>query len=238
MTYQAASAGGVSNYGHVFIDNITAPNHNPVAGTDDVTIAYNTYAYFDPRTNDSDPDGDPLTLVSVGPAQHGATWTNSNNYVSYVPNSGWSGVDYFSYTISDGRGGTATGLIWVTTNPAPPTNRAPTANPGTTDPVWQSTTVYVDPTTNDTDPDGDALTVQSIDNFYCAYGQINGASTCPSNIGSVSRSGNTLVYSAPFLSSSGSPGSNYAAIVVWYTINDGHGHTAQSYQVFNVYGPQ
>ncbi|WP_168078115.1 Ig-like domain-containing protein, partial [Caulobacter sp. SSI4214] len=239
FVYQATSAGGTSDSGQIYITiNPPAPvNHNPVATVFNVNIAANSYAYFNGLANASDPDGDPLTLLSVTPPLHGSAWTNSNNYISYVPAADWSGTDGFYYTVSDGRGGTAQAAVNVYVS-APPANKPPTANPGTTDPVWQSTTVYVDPTTNDTDPDGDALTVQSIDNFYCAYGQINGASACPSNIGSVSRSGNTLVYSAPFLSNSGSPGSNYAAIVVWYTINDGHGHTAQSYQVFNVYGPQ
>jgi YD repeat-containing protein len=235
MTYQATSPGGVSNYGHVFIDNITAPNRPPVLGDDYITIAFNTPTAFLVLNNDYDPDGDTLTVTGVTQPSHGYSWVNSDNTVTYGPNNGYSGPDSFTYTVSDGHGHSVSATINITVQPG---NQPPTANPGTTDPVWQSTTVYVDPTTNDTDPDGDALTLQSIDSFYCAYGMINGASTCPSDIGSVSRSGNTLIYSAPYLSGSGSPGSNYAAIVVWYTINDGHGHTAQSYQIFNVYGPQ
>ncbi|MCY1649160.1 Ig-like domain-containing protein [Caulobacter sp. SL161] len=247
FTYNATNACGTSNTATGYITVSPPPNQSPSASPDFATIAASvnasgeTYAYFDPRTNDSDPDGDPLTLVSVTAPSDGSTWTNPNNYISYIPPVGWSGNASFYYTISDGRGGTAQSYVVVTVNPPPPPpppNSAPTANPGTTDPVWQSTTAYVDPTSNDTDPDGNTLTIQSIDSTYCAYGMINGVSTCPSNVGSISRSGNTLIYNAPFLSSSGTPGSNYMAFVVWYTISDSRGGTSQSYQIFNVYGPQ
>lgn len=241
FTYNAANACGVSNTATVSL-TVSPANRNPIAGTDNVTIAANSYAYFDPRPNDSDPDGDPLTLVSVTPPSHGNSWTNSNNYVSYVPTAGWSGSDAFTYTISDGRGGTATGAINITVTPPPP-NNPPTANPGTTDPVWQATTVAIDPRANDTDPGGDSLTIQSIDNFYFAYGRINGvdlsgSGQAPSDIGSVTNNGTSITYRAPFLSNNGSAASNYIAVVVWYTIRDGRGGTSQSYQIINTYGPQ
>ena len=65
--------------------------------------------------NDSDPDGDPLTVLSVehtGPGN--ATITiNPDNTVHYESIHGFSGDDFFEYTISDGRGGTATATVTV-----------------------------------------------------------------------------------------------------------------------------
>lgn len=95
-------------------------NHNPVANADSVSTGYNSPTTFDPRTNDSDPDGDPLTITGAGTPAHGtATYTGTS--VTYSPNSGYYGSDSFTYTISDGRGGTASATITVSvaTPPAP-----------------------------------------------------------------------------------------------------------------------
>src|SRR5262245_23150674 len=51
--------------------------------------------------NDSDPDGDPLTVTTVATPDHGAATTNGTT-VTYTPNAGFSGADTFDYTISDG----------------------------------------------------------------------------------------------------------------------------------------
>jgi Tol biopolymer transport system component len=64
--------------------------------------------------NDTDSDGDPLTVASATQTANGAVVLNTNNTVSYTPNAGFSGTDTFTYTASDGRGGTATGTVTVT----------------------------------------------------------------------------------------------------------------------------
>jgi hypothetical protein len=64
----------------------------------------------------SDPDGDPLTVISVnhtGPIPINTVELNPDSTVHYVSNHGWFGQDYFEYTVSDGKGGTATGTIAV-----------------------------------------------------------------------------------------------------------------------------
>ncbi len=64
--------------------------------------------------NDSDPDGDPLTLVSVSsPSAQGGTVSLAGPWVVYTPPSGYNGTDTFTYTISDGRGGTAAATVTV-----------------------------------------------------------------------------------------------------------------------------
>jgi hypothetical protein len=64
--------------------------------------------------NDSDPDGDPLTIESVtATSVNGGTVVFTTGYATYTPASGFTGVDRFSYTISDGRGGTATADVEV-----------------------------------------------------------------------------------------------------------------------------
>jgi hypothetical protein len=62
----------------------------------------------------SDPDGDPLTITSVGnPSTQGGTVTLGADGVTYAPATGYTGTDTFTVTVSDGHCGTATGTITV-----------------------------------------------------------------------------------------------------------------------------
>jgi hypothetical protein len=64
--------------------------------------------------NDSDPDGDPVSFVSAtSPTLNGGTVTVAAGRVNYTPPVGFTGLDRYSYTISDGRGGTATGDVEI-----------------------------------------------------------------------------------------------------------------------------
>ncbi len=87
-----------------------ANEHSPVANSDTLGAINGVAATFDPRGNDSDPDGDSLYIVSVGTPSHGsASFTTTS--VTYTPARGYTGSDSFSYTIADGKGGTATATI-------------------------------------------------------------------------------------------------------------------------------
>ncbi|WP_315926631.1 DUF4082 domain-containing protein [Mesorhizobium sp. SP-1A] len=67
--------------------------------------------------NDSDPDGDPLTITGVGSPVNGTvSFDSQNNTVTFTPTTGYSGAASFSYTISDGRGGTASAQASLTVN--------------------------------------------------------------------------------------------------------------------------
>ena len=74
-------------------------------------------------TNVTDLDGDPIALQSVGSGVTGATITTNANFILYQPTTGAgsSSNDSFTYTASDGFGGSATGNIWVSVySPAGP----------------------------------------------------------------------------------------------------------------------
>ena len=72
-------------------------------------------AIADLLTNASDPDGDVLTLASVSTTStNGATITTNATTITYDPPSTNGDVaDSFDYTVSDGRGGSATGTVQV-----------------------------------------------------------------------------------------------------------------------------
>ena len=81
--------------------------------------------------NDSDPDDDPLVITGVGNAVNGSVAFNSqNNVVTFTPTSGYTGTASFTYTISDGRGGTDTAQVSLSVGSQGVQNVfAPTATP-------------------------------------------------------------------------------------------------------------
>ncbi|MCB2067090.1 MAG: M10 family metallopeptidase C-terminal domain-containing protein, partial [Erythrobacter sp.] len=94
-------------------------NTPPVAADDSATTDQDTPLTIDVKANDSDADGDPLTvsLIASWTAQGGSVAVDGANMVSYTPASGFSGTDTFTYSISDGQGGSATATVTVTVNP-------------------------------------------------------------------------------------------------------------------------
>jgi autotransporter-associated beta strand protein len=73
----------------------------------------------------SDLDGDPLSIISAGPlSTNGGSVTLTSSNVTYLPLTNFVGADRFDFTVSDGRGGSATGsvLVAVTSASAPSLN--------------------------------------------------------------------------------------------------------------------
>ncbi|MHC4091640.1 MAG: Ig-like domain-containing protein, partial [Planctomycetota bacterium] len=100
-------------------------NTTPSASDDSVTTDEDTLVTIAVLVNDSDPDGDPLTVSSVGPVADGSVVVNGNGTLTYAPDANFTGTDTFTYTISDGNGGTATATVTVTVGS---TNDAPVAD--------------------------------------------------------------------------------------------------------------
>ena len=63
--------------------------------------------------NDSDPNGDEITLDVVNSPENGTAVINPNGTVDYTPNTDFFGTDIFTYEISDPAGNTATGTVSV-----------------------------------------------------------------------------------------------------------------------------
>ncbi len=68
--------------------------------------------------NDTDPNGDTLTVTGASNGVHGVVAFNSQtNTITFTPEAGYSGAASFTYTISDGRGGTASATVDLTIRP-------------------------------------------------------------------------------------------------------------------------
>ena len=176
----------------------TASGCPPVAVNDSVTTGTNTAATFDPRSNDSDPNGLALTITAAGTPGHGTAVVSGGAQITYTPTSGYAGADSFTYTITDSLGGTASATVSVTVSNSPPT----AVNDSISTPL--NTAKTFDPRANDSDPDGDALTIT--------------AAATPGHGGVTVNSGTSLTYTP----TTGYTGSDSFT----YTISDGHSHTA------------
>ena len=89
-------------------------NRPPVATDDSLSAPPDTAASLDVLANDSDPDGDLLTLTSSTQGANGSVNCGSSGNCTYTPNAGFTGMDTFTYMVSDGKGGTAVGTVRVT----------------------------------------------------------------------------------------------------------------------------
>lgn len=87
-------------------------NSAPVAVDDSDDILANEVAVVYVLANDSDPDGDALSVVSAS-SSDGTVTVNADNSVAFVPNPGFRGDAVIDYTISDGQGGTASAQVIV-----------------------------------------------------------------------------------------------------------------------------
>jgi hypothetical protein len=182
------------------------PNTAPIAVNDSATTTEDTPVSISARLNDSDPDGNPLSLTSVGQASHGtaviATTGPSAGTVTYQPSANFTGTDSFAYTISDGTL-TATAVVTVTVTAD---NDTPTATNDAATTV-EDTEVAIDVLANDTDLDGDPITVTAVGGP--AHGSTTLVTTGP-NAGRIS-----------YLPSPNFVGSD----VFTYTVSDGQGGT-------------
>ncbi|MFV0472826.1 MAG: Ig-like domain-containing protein, partial [Pikeienuella sp.] len=152
------NANGDLDQARVTVDVTELTNQNPAAVDDTAETGAGAAVTIDVTANDTDGDGDALTVTEVGTPTNGAVEIVDGQVV-YTPNAGFSGSDSFSYTISDGQGGTATGNVSVTVNDAP------NANPVAVDDAVSTgfgETVVIDVLANDTDADSETLTVTEV----------------------------------------------------------------------------
>jgi len=129
---------------------VNAINDSPVANDDIAATDEDIVTNIAVLDNDVDVDGDPISITAVT-ALHGTVSVNADGTLAYTPKADFNGADTITYTVNDGD--TAT----VTVNVAA-INDAPVANSDATT-ADESKTATIDVLGNDTDVEGDALTV-------------------------------------------------------------------------------
>ncbi len=92
---------------------VTGENDPPVAVDDFAVTAKDTAVVINVLANDSDPNGDPLSIITIIQPENkmGTVVINGDGTVTYDPMPGWWGGDSFQYVVSDGRGGEAVATV-------------------------------------------------------------------------------------------------------------------------------
>ena len=143
--------------GSVSASATTAANLAPTATNDTTSLEANSSLPIDVLANDSDPDGDTLTVIGFTQGTSGSV-TGNGSSVTYTPGPDFTGNDSFSYTIDDGFNGVATASVSVTVTAA---DQVPVANPDSVT-IARGDIVVIDVLLNDFDPDGDALEITGV----------------------------------------------------------------------------
>ena len=104
FTYAATDGLTVSNTATVTV-NVAAVEHAPVANSDTLAAVGDmpvTYTAAQLLGNDTDLDGDPLTIASVTSGIGGTAVLNSNGTVTFTPGPNFHGAASFTYAATDG----------------------------------------------------------------------------------------------------------------------------------------
>lgn len=196
FSYTVSDGNGGTDTATVTV-SVGGVNDSPDAVDDATTVAEDSSAnVINVLANDSDPDGDSLTVSAVTQGANGSVVNNGSN-VAYTPNANVNGSDTFTYTISDGNGGTDTATVTITVTAV---NDAPDAVDDAATVAEDSMNNIIDVLVNDTDADGNTLTITVVTQG------VNG---------SVVSNGNNVSYT---------PNANYFGPDSFtYTISDGNG---------------
>ncbi|MFT6024077.1 MAG: Ca2+-binding RTX toxin-like protein [Ascidiaceihabitans sp.] len=191
--------GGTDSATHTV--TVNAVNDGPVAVDDEETTDEDTSVIVDLIGNDTDVDGDPLTLgTATVPADQGTLVDNGDGTVTFTPADDFNGEATISYTVEDGQGGSDDGQAIVTVNAV---NDGPDAV-NDADVTDEDTAVTVDLLDNDTDVEGDTLTVTG--------------ATVPADQGTLVDNGDGTVTFTPADNFNGTA-------TISYSITDGNGGT-------------
>jgi gliding motility-associated-like protein len=247
-TYTVSDGNGGTDNATVSIQ-VTPVNDNPIGGNDTGADAFTTLEDT-PITlsdnanvldNDIDPDGDPVSVTqfvinatnyNITPGSFatatltgvGTVIIHSNGDVEYSPTLNFNGnVPLITYTITDGNGtSTATARITVT-----PVNDAPIATNDNFS-TLQNVALNNNVLTNDTDVDGQTLTVSQF--IVAGDGTIYtaGATATITGMGSLVISSNGAIAFTP------DPTFTGTVPTITYTMSDGNGGSDNAQVVIEV----
>ncbi|MDG1114331.1 MAG: Ig-like domain-containing protein, partial [Pseudomonadales bacterium] len=151
--YVITDANGQTSTATVSI-TVEAVNDAPVA-VDDVVLAQEDVPLENINVlgNDSDSDGNPLTVTSAVSAAGGVVTINADGTLSYQAPANFTGADTINYTIADGAGGSSTAVVNIDVAPVSDLAAADDQNAGDQDTVISGSVAG-----NDTTSSGGSLT--------------------------------------------------------------------------------
>ncbi|MEE4348913.1 MAG: Ig-like domain-containing protein [Pacificimonas sp.] len=152
FSYTVVDSEGLASTGVVTV-TVVGENVGPVAVDDAVTSDEDTQLRIDVLANDSDPDGDALTLESVETPSGAGFTAVEDGRILFAPFTNFNGTAVFGYTVADAAGVTASAQVVVTVNPV---NDAPEGTSLSVETNFDNAVTF---TPSGTDIDGDTVTV-------------------------------------------------------------------------------
>ena len=116
ITYTIKDPDGETSTTTVTVE-VTPVNDPPVAEPDSTETPEDTPVTINVLENDSDPDGDPLTVCDPPVANNGTVVVNPDGTITYTPDEDFNGQDIITYTIKDPDGETSTTTVTVDVTP-------------------------------------------------------------------------------------------------------------------------
>jgi cysteine-rich repeat protein len=158
--FSVTASDGVNAVSAVVDVTVTALNDAPIGVADSLAASEDTASVVAATTllaNDSDVDGDPLSITAVGNAQNG-TVSIAGTDVTFLPAANFVGGGSYEYTLSDGT----VDVTVVVSVAIGDENDAPTAvdDTGTTD--EDTAVAFAALAGNDTDPEAQTLAVTAV----------------------------------------------------------------------------
>ena len=135
---------------------VTPVNDSPVANLDTATINEDSSTTVNVVANDTDTEGDSLTITTVSADSGSATIVA--NQIQYTPQADYNGTAVVTYTVSDGEAATAATLN-ITINSV---NDAPVASPDTATILEDAAATNINVLGNDTDVENDTLSISTV----------------------------------------------------------------------------
>ena len=165
FTYKANDGAGDSNVATVEI-TVNGVNDVPVAGNntystpEDVTLVVGVPGVLG---NDSDGDGNPLSVIVVSFPTHGTLLMDADGEFTYTPAANYNGPDSFTYRANDGTVNSNLATVTITVSSV---NDPPVALPDSYPTAEDTPLVVAAPglKINDSDVEGSALTATKIAN--------------------------------------------------------------------------
>ncbi len=199
FTYTADDGQGGTAVATVAL-TVTGVNDAPAAVDDGgFSTAFDTplsIAAADLLANDSDPDGDPLSVTAVSDPLNGSVALDPQGDPLFTPEPGFSGAAGFTYTAADGQGGTAQALVSLDVE-------GPPAATGVS--LWSPSVTPV--TASDDDPNAVELGVKfqaDVDGLITGLRFYKGAANTGTHLGNLWTVDGTNLASATFTNETGS----------------------------------
>src|SRR3954469_10546376 len=232
FAYKGNDAQADSNVATVFV-TVTPVNDAPVAHDDSYTLNHDTSLTITAAgvlANDSDLEGDPLSALLVSGPAHGSLSLTSDGAFTYTPAANFSGTDSFTYKANDGQTDSNVATVNLTITSA---NHAPVTNDdiaGVAKGQTITANVQHGVLANDTDPDGNSLSVSAVNGSAANVGH-----AVVGTYGSLTINGDgSYSYVASKLSL---PSQAVAHDSFDYTASDGHGGTSTAALTVTITNP-